>query len=40
MSEVKMGDRRKGDRRAPEDGVIKIQKKNILAYTVLTAVLI
>lgn len=35
-----MGDRRKGDRRAPEDGVIKIQKKNILAYTVLTAVLI
>ena len=27
-----MGDRRKGDRRAPEEGVIKIQKKNILCH--------
>lgn len=30
-----MGDRRKGDRRAPEEGVIKIQKKNILIYAIL-----
>ena len=35
-----MGDRRKGDRRAPEDGVIKIQKKNIGIYAILIIMLI
>lgn len=30
-----MGDRRKGDRRAPEEGVIRIQKKNIWIYVIL-----
>lgn len=35
-----MGDRRKGDRRAPEEGVFKIQKKNLWIYLVLIVVLI
>ncbi|MBR0427967.1 MAG: hypothetical protein IJK18_07210 [Clostridia bacterium] len=35
-----MGDRRKGDRRAPEEGVIKIQKKNIWIYGLVIALLI
>ena len=35
-----MGDRRKGDRRAPEEGVIRIQKKNIMIYVVVIAFLI
>ena len=35
-----MGDRRKGDRRAPEEGVIRIQKKNVLVYGVLIAIFI
>ena len=35
-----MGDRRKGDRRAPEEGVIRIQKKNVWVYGVLIAIFI
>ena len=35
-----MGDRRKGDRRAPEEGVIKIQKKNVWVYGVLITIFI
>ena len=35
-----MGDRRKGDWRAPEEGVIRIQKKNAWAYGIVIAFLI
>lgn len=35
-----MGDRRKGDRRAPEEGVIRIQKKNVWVYGIVIAFLI
>lgn len=35
-----MGDRRKGDRRSPEEGVIKIQKKSVWISTVLIVILI
>ena len=35
-----MGDRRKGDRRAPEEGVIRIQKKNVWVYGVLIGIFI
>ena len=35
-----MGDRRKGDRRSPEEGVIKIQKKNVWISVVLIGILI
>lgn len=35
-----MGDRRKGDRRAPEEGVIRIQKKNALVYGIVIFFLI
>ncbi len=35
-----MGDRRKGDRRAPEEGVIRIQKKNVGIYGALILILV
>lgn len=35
-----MGDRRKGDRRAPEEGVIRIQKKDVVICTALIGILI
>ena len=35
-----MGDRRMGDRRAPEEGVIKLQKKDVIIFGVIALVLI
>lgn len=35
-----MGDRRKGDRRAPEEGVIRIKKKNAWIYGIVIAILV
>ena len=35
-----MGDRRKGDRRAPEEGVIRIQKKNVGIFGVVIGALV
>ena len=35
-----MGDRRKGDRRAPEEGVFRIEKKKVAIYAILIGILI
>ena len=35
-----MADQRQGDRRAPEQGVVKIKTKDVVGYSVLLAILL